>query len=70
MSRKIFTGIFAVALTVWLACIVCIVGALYYYFNDKSAEEFRNEAIFIAQGIEASGEPVFGGAFRFFAQAQ
>ena len=56
MSRKIFTGIFAVALTVWLACIVCIVGALYYYFNDKSAEEFRNEAIFIAQGIEASGE--------------
>lgn len=56
MSRKIFTGIFAVALTVWLACIVCIVGALYYYFNDKSAEEFRNEAIFIAQGIEASGD--------------
>ena len=37
MSRKIFTGIFAVALTVWLACIVCIVGALYYYINDKSA---------------------------------
>lgn len=45
MNRKIFIGIFAVALTVWLACIVCILGALYYYFNKKSAEEFRNEAI-------------------------
>lgn len=55
MNRKIFIGIFAVALTVWLACIVCILGALYYYFNKKSAEEFRNEAIFVAQGIEASG---------------
>ena len=55
MNRKIFIGIFAVALTVWLACIVCILGALYYYFNKKSAEEFRNEAIFVAQGIETSG---------------
>lgn len=55
MSKKIFKGIFAVALTVWLACIVCIVGALYHYFNNKSKEEFRNEAVFIAQGIETSG---------------
>ncbi len=55
MNRKIFIGIFAVALMVWLACIVCILGALYYYFNKKSAEEFRNEAIFVAQGIETSG---------------
>lgn len=55
MNRKFFIGIFAVALTVWLACIVCILGALYYYFNKKSAEEFRNEAIFVAQGIETSG---------------
>lgn len=55
MNRKIFIGIFAVALTVWLACIVCILGALYYYFNKISAEEFRNEAIFVAQGIETSG---------------
>lgn len=55
MSKKIFRGIFAVALTVWLACIVCILGALYYYFNNKSKEEFCNEAIFIAQGIETSG---------------
>lgn len=55
MSKKIFKGIFAVALTVWLACIVCILGALYYYFNNKNQEEFRNEAIFIAQGIETAG---------------
>ena len=55
MSKKIFKGIFAVALTVWLACIVCILGVLYYYFNNKSKEEFCNEAIFIAQGIETSG---------------
>ena len=64
MGKKIFKGIFAVAITVWLACIVCIMGALYYYFNNNSMEEFRSKANLIARGIEASGVDYLTGASK------
>ncbi len=59
MSKKIFKGIFLVSFLTLVACLALIMGVLYQYFGDELQTELRNEASFVAQGVEASGEDYF-----------
>lgn len=55
MKNRIFKGIFLVAILVWLACLVLILGALYLQYNGEYARELKNEANIVARAVEASG---------------
>ncbi len=52
MTRKIFTSILSVSVTVLLLCLVSISGILYGYFGDIIQKELRTEADIMAQQIE------------------
>ena len=55
MKNRIFKGIFLVAILVWLACLVLILGALYLQYNGEYARELKNEANIVARAGEVSG---------------
>ena len=55
MKNRIFKGIFLVAILVWLACLVLILGALYLQYNGEYARELKNEANIVARAVEVSG---------------
>lgn len=55
MTRKIFRSCFLVAVTVLLASLLLIMGALYEYFDSQYEEELRQETAYIAQGEEQGG---------------
>ena len=55
MTKRIFQSIFIVALAVLIASLVFIMGMLYDYFFDQYKEQLKNEAIYVAQGIELEG---------------
>ena len=55
MTRKIFRSCFLVAVTVLLASLLLIMGALYEYFDSQYEQELRQETIYIAQGVEQGG---------------
>lgn len=55
MTRKIFRSCFLVAVTVLLASLLLIMGALYEYFDSQYEEELRQETAYIAQGVEQGG---------------
>ena len=55
MKNRIFKGIFLVAILVWLACLILILGALYLQYNGEYARELKNEANIVARAVEVSG---------------
>lgn len=59
MSSKIFKAIWVVAITVFLASLVFIVGASYRYFSDVQKNQLRIETELAAQGVAVSGSSYF-----------
>ena len=56
MKKRIFKGIFYVAIIVWLACLVLIIGAMYNQYSQKDANELKSVTYTIAHGINKCGE--------------
>ena len=56
MTRKIFYSIIGVALTVLLGSVLIVMGVLYTYFEEESAEQLKNEAVYAAAGVETGGQ--------------
>ena len=59
MSNKIFKGIWIVALSVFLASLVFIMGISYNYFTGLQKSQLRNETELAAQGVAESGMNYF-----------
>lgn len=56
MTRKIFAGIISVSVLVMALCSAFLIGILHDYFTNLVYDEMKNEAYFIASGIEISGD--------------
>jgi two-component system phosphate regulon sensor histidine kinase PhoR len=61
MRNRIFRGIFCVALAVWLACLVLVMGALYTQYSQQYNKSIRNEAYIVAKAVDESGISYFSG---------
>lgn len=61
MSRKIYHAIWLVALVVFLASLVCIMGVLYRYFTDVQMSQLESQTDLAAQGAALEGEDYFTG---------
>lgn len=61
MSRKIYHAIWLVALVVFLASLVCIMGVLYRYFTDVQMSQLESQTDLAAQGVALEGEDYFTG---------
>lgn len=59
MRNKLFKNIFIASMTVFLLCFILILGALYSYFTDRSSNEVRNEALYLAAVAEEYGTDFF-----------
>ena len=59
MSNKIFKGIWIVALSVFLASLVFIMGISYNYFTGLQKSQLRNETELAAQGVANAGMSYF-----------
>jgi two-component system phosphate regulon sensor histidine kinase PhoR len=59
MSNKIFKGIWIVALSVFLASLVFIMGISYNYFTGLQKSQLKNETELAAQGVAKSGMNYF-----------
>lgn len=55
MKNKIFKGIFCVALIVWIACMVLIMGALYSQDSSQNQRELKNEAYILGNAVSELG---------------
>lgn len=55
MIKKIFKGIFGVAIFGMLVSIFLIMGVLYDYFEDRIKTELKSEVVFISEGIKLDG---------------
>lgn len=56
MTKRIFTAIFAVAISIFAACLVLIMGVLYNYFSVMYETEIQNEAQYISIAVQSAGE--------------
>lgn len=56
MTKRIFRAIALVALVVFLASLVLIMGVLYNYFSNVQLEQLRIETNLAAQGVASDGE--------------
>ena len=61
MRNRIFRGIFCVALAVWLACLVLVMGALYTQYSKQYNKSIKNEAYIVAKAVDESGASYFKG---------
>ena len=61
MRNRIFRGIFCVALAVWLACLVLVMGALYTQYSHQYNKSIKNEAYIVAKAVDESGMSYFSG---------
>ena len=59
MSNKIFKGIWIVALSVFLASLVFIMGLSYNYFTGLQKNQLRNETELAAEGVANAGMHYF-----------
>ncbi len=59
MSSKIFKGIRIVALSVFLASLVFIMGISYNYFTGLQKSQLKNETELAAKGVAKSGTAYF-----------
>ena len=55
MSKKIYRNILFTALVVLLSSMVFIFGGFYHYFDEKQAENLRDELEMAAAGVERYG---------------
>lgn len=55
MTKKIFTGIMAVALVVMICCAGLIMGVMYDYLGSQIYLDLENEAELVSAGIDANG---------------
>ncbi len=56
MKKKIFTGIFGVSMLVLFFTLVIIMTALWNYYSNQYDSRLQYEAVYIAKGVENSGE--------------
>ena len=61
MTKRIFRSICFVALAVFLACLVLILGVLYSYFTSARQSQLRAQTALAAQGIAGEGLAFFEG---------
>ena len=61
MRNRIFKGIFLVAILVWIACMILVMGALYMQYNGEYTRELKNEAYIVAHAVEQNGGDYFDG---------
>ena len=61
MNRKIFNSIWIVAVVVFLASLVFIMGVAYNYFSGVQMKQLKNETQLAAQGVTMSGKDYFKG---------
>lgn len=61
MTKRIFRSIWLVALAVFLASVVLIMGVLYSYFTAVQQEQLRTETALAAQGVMLEGDGYFQG---------
>lgn len=61
MTKRIFRSICLVALAVFMASLVLIMGVLYGYFSDLQKSQLKSQTELVAQGVEAQGEAFFSG---------
>jgi two-component system phosphate regulon sensor histidine kinase PhoR len=59
MSSKIFKAIWIVAISVFLASLLLIMGTLYNYFSSLQRNQLRIETELAAQGVALSGKSYF-----------
>lgn len=59
MTKRIFRSIFIVALTVFFASLIVIMGMLYSYFSDMQMEQLTNQTALAARGVEENGIQYF-----------
>ena len=59
MKSRIFKGIFLVAILVWIACMILIMGALYMQYNGEYVRELKNEVYLVAHAVEQNGGDYF-----------
>lgn len=59
MKQRIFKGSFLVGISVWLSCLVLILGALYVQYNDEYSKELKNEAYIVGHAVEIGGKDYF-----------
>ena len=59
MSSKIYKAIWIVAISVFLASLLLIMGTLYNYFSSLQRKQLRIETELAAQGVALSGESYF-----------
>ena len=55
MTKRIFRSICLVAVAVFLACLMLILGVLYSYFTDSQQSQLRSQTALAAQGIANEG---------------
>ena len=61
MTKRIFRSIWLVALAVFLASVVLIMGVLYSYFTAVQQKQLRAETMLTAQGVTLEGAGYFDG---------
>ncbi len=61
MTKRIFHAIFVVAVAVFVASLVLIMGVLYGYFSDVQRDQLSTQVDLAAQGITHEGEAYFEG---------
>lgn len=61
MTKRIFRSILIVSLASLLAALVLIIGVLHGYFQTRVEADLRNQATYIAKGVEMSGAAFFDG---------
>ncbi len=61
MTRRIFRTMTAVALAVFVATVVLIMGALYDYYSNVNREQLYAETVLAAQGVTRLGADYFDG---------
>ena len=59
MTKRIFRSICLVALTVFLASVILIMGVLYEYFSSVGQEQLRMQTNLAAQGVTHEGIAYF-----------
>lgn len=64
MTKRIFRSILIVSLASLLAALVLIIGVLHGYFQTRVEADLRNQATYIAKGVEMSGAAFLMGLLR------
>jgi len=56
VAKKIFTGVFSVALIIMVACMSMVYGVLYDYLGQQIDNELKNQAYMVEAGLISEGD--------------